>query len=94
LRAARPSPISTRDVALASNEAVRSTVESGHVAFFAARKRQPNMTDFRSDFQLCCGAKTAGSFAFPLSAIIFANARRDVGTTACVRRCDHGADDN
>ena len=62
--------------------------------FFAARKRQPNMTDFRSDFQLCCGAKTAGSFAFPLSAIIFANARRDVGTTACVRRCDHGADDN
>jgi len=62
--------------------------------FFRGAQAQPNMTDFRSDFQLCCGAKTAGCFARPLSAIIFANARRHMGTTACVRRCDHGADDN
>jgi len=36
-----PSPISTRNGVLASDEAVRNTVESGHIAFFAARKRSP-----------------------------------------------------
>ena len=62
--------------------------------FFRGEQAAAEYDRFSVGFSALLRRKTAGSFAWPLSAITFAIAQRHVGTTACVRRCDYGADDN